>query len=155
MPETPQASRLEPFLHALETMAFISPLPAEAGALPPEDARLVEMQFACPRRGTARLVAGGAFGALLASNMLGVEPDSAEATQAAEDALRELLNIACGEVVRRIGVVEGDRLHMSLPTSAPFDAAGRWSSFLNMPGVIALNADGHTIAFQLSGAERT
>lgn len=153
MPDTQNASLLEPLSEALETMAFISPLPAPADAPAPGQARLVEMEFACPRYGTIRLAAGAAFGALLAANVLGEDPSSPEAAAAGDDALRELINIVCGAAIRRFGLAADERLHMSLPTVQELATPEQWASFVAMPGVHMLDADGHVIAFQTIGLE--
>jgi hypothetical protein len=139
---------LEEFVLALETMAFISPLPASDGAPMPENARFIEMEFACPQYGAVRLVAGQSFGILLCANQLATDPSAPEAIDGADDALRELMNITCGAIIRRLGLATDQRLHMSLPTIQPLDDHERWNSFIAMPGVQLLEADGQIIAFQ-------
>jgi hypothetical protein len=153
MPDTPNTAALEQLVEAMETMAFISPLPAADDAPAPPAPRLVEMEFACPSYGAVRLVTGEAFGQMLAANLLGVEPSSQEALAGADDALRELMNITCGAVIRRFGLAADQRLHMSLPTVQPMESARQWTQFLAMPGVQVLYADGQTIAFQAVGLE--
>ncbi len=155
-PQATTVSVLAQLVEALETMAFISPLPLEAGGeVPPAPAgvRIVEMEFACPAYGAVRLMAGEGFGAALAANLLGAEPSSPEAAAGGDDALRELMNITCGAVIRRFGLAADHRLHMSLPTVQSCAAPDQWARFVAMPGVSVLDADGHVIAFQAVGLE--
>lgn len=153
MPDIQDLALLEPLIEALETMAFVSPIPAEPGAAPPAQAVLVEMEFACPEYGALRLVASHEFGAMLASNLQGVDPASQEAVDGADDALRELMNVTCGVALRKFGRAADQRLHMSLPIVQPFDTTQSWDRFIALPHVSVLNADGHTIAFQITGLE--
>ncbi len=153
MSDTQTMTGVEQLTEALETMAFISPLPAPADAPAPLHPRLIEMEFACPKYGTVRLLVGEDFGTLLASNVLGVEPASPEAQACGDDVLRELVNIVCGAVIRRYGLAADERLHMSLPTVQELETPEQWASFVAMPGVHLLDADGHLIAFQTIGLE--
>lgn len=62
---------------------------------------MAEMTFAGPARGTLQLAAPAPLCRELASNVLGVSlPETGKPV--AEDALKELLNIACGELVARL-----------------------------------------------------
>lgn len=153
MPDTESIGVLEQLVEAMETMAFISPIPFTGDAAAPPDTVLVEMEFACPEYGAVRLMAGEGFATMLASNLLGVDPSSPEATAGADDALRELMNIVCGAVIRRFGLAADLRLHMSLPTVQPLDSPEQWNRFVSMPGVRVLDADGHIIAFQAVGLD--
>ncbi|MDD2237994.1 MAG: chemotaxis protein CheX, partial [Kiritimatiellae bacterium] len=57
-----------------------------------------EIEFSGPFSGRLSLVASPSFCSLLAANVLGMEP--AELTvEHAEDALRELVNVICGELL--------------------------------------------------------
>ncbi len=153
MPDATMTPGLAEFVDSLETMAFVTPFPAAPDAPAPEAARMIQIECACPQYACIRLVAGEAFGAMLASNLLAIEPGSPESAAAADDVLKELVNITCGAVIRERGLATDERLHMSLPTVEPLDA-DRWASFAKMAGVQVLDADGHTIAFQLSGLEQ-
>jgi Chemotaxis phosphatase CheX len=151
MSETNAINGLEQFVEALETMAFISPMPS-APVPAPASPRLVRIECAFPKKGMVTLAADESFGALLASNLLACDPTSAEALAAADDALRELVNITCGAVIRHIGPGAQQCLQMSLPTVEPIDAA-RWEAFVNAAGVQVLDADGHSLAFATDGME--
>jgi hypothetical protein len=98
-------------------------------------------------------MAGQAFGAMLAANQLGVDATSDLALAEADDALRELMNITCGSVIRRFGLATDQRLHMSLPTVEAVEDVLQWKNFIAMPGVSVLDADGQLIAFQLAGLD--
>lgn len=52
-----------------------------------------------PCSGTLRLRCTREFAALLAANLLGIEPDDEAAHEKAQDALKELMNVLCGQFV--------------------------------------------------------
>jgi len=60
------------------------------------EAHEVSMQFDGPRKGKFELAAGRSLCLVLASNMLGIEPDEDQASELADDALKEALNVICG-----------------------------------------------------------
>lgn len=151
MPETQVPLIVETLLEAMETMAFVSLLPAEDGAPPPSEARLVRVAFDHPRQGSIELVAPRALGHLLAANQLGLTPDDPIAQAAGDDALCELVNVTAGAVLRRAEVSPAERFEMTVPRIEPFDAARQWDSYIAGPGVHVLDAEGHTIAICMRG----
>jgi CheY-specific phosphatase CheX len=52
-----------------------------------------------PASGTLRCWCTRAFARQLAATLLGIEPEEGEALAAAEDAVREFMNVLCGQVV--------------------------------------------------------
>jgi len=152
MPDAIMSPGLAEFVDSLETMAFVTPMPAPPDAVAPSMPRLIQIEYACPQYGAIRIAAGSAFGALLASNLLAIDPSTPEALAASDDVLQELANITCGAVIRQRGLATDERLHMSLPTSEPMDTA-QWDAFVAMADVQVLDADGHIIAFQTVGLE--
>lgn len=58
-----------------------------------------EIQYYGPQTGTLRCWCTRDFAVELAANLLGIEPEEGEAMVAAEDALREFMNVLCGQVV--------------------------------------------------------
>jgi len=61
-----------------------------------EDAYEASMRFTGPTNGKFEIAAGKNLCLLLASNILGIEPDDEAAGAHAEDALKETLNVMCG-----------------------------------------------------------
>ncbi len=58
-----------------------------------------EIFYRGPLQGRLRCWTTRTFAARLAANLLGIEPTQAEAEVAAEDAVRELANVLCGQLV--------------------------------------------------------
>lgn len=52
-----------------------------------------------PATGTLRFRCTRGFSVLLAANLLGIDPDDATAARQCEDAVREFMNIVCGQFV--------------------------------------------------------
>lgn len=83
--------------HTLEDAAFIFAEASDAGP-GPEQGELLHAQLLLQMDATSVIsaVAPAAFGALLASNLMGLQPSSPEAVRAAGDALGEFLNMTSG-----------------------------------------------------------
>lgn len=84
----------------LEQFAFMFLAPVESGELPLRGREFLHagIQFSGPFSGWLSVYASPSFCLQLAANVLGMEP--AELTpEHAEDALRELVNVACGELL--------------------------------------------------------
>jgi hypothetical protein len=137
---------------ALETMAFITPLPPEDASAPTGQAVRTRIEFRGARAGALELVSPDAFGAMLAANLLGVEPTDPDATAKTADALRELLNVVCGTLLRKSGATAAGLIEMTVPTQAPFDLAAGWDDLANSPDAVVVDADGHKIAVRLCQA---
>lgn len=60
-----------------------------------------EIRYHGPVSGTLACWCSRPFGAQLAANLLGLDPTADDARQAADDAMRELLNVLCGHLVTR------------------------------------------------------
>ena len=89
---------VEAISNVLENMAFIftEELPAEEMSIKPGEFLAAEMTFNGPNRGRVSLLVQYPFCTVLAVNMLGT--DESEVTEAkAFDALKEVLNMACGQ----------------------------------------------------------
>lgn len=138
------------FADVLEQLAFIAPLPPDGPAPVPQDP--VRLAIELSNIGTLELVAGEAFGLLLASSLLGTQPSDPEAAARATDAMKELMNVAAGAVASKIADFEHQAVEMGIPTVGPFEA-GQWQAFAAAPDACALDADGHAIAFRLRGAQ--
>ena len=63
------------------------------------------LQFRCPREFTRRL----------ASNLLGIEPEKVRVPDDADDAVKEFMNIVCGQLVTTVHGTE-DVFNLTIPT---------------------------------------
>jgi hypothetical protein len=147
MPELGNTTVESALEDALMTMAFISPLPPEDSSPPVAPACLTRITFAGAAAGTLELVCPLALGAILAANCLGTEPDAAESVDGAPDALKELINVACGGMLRNSGATAAGLVEMTVPTLDPFDLCD-WNQFIQS-GAIVLDADGNKLALRM------
>jgi hypothetical protein len=138
----------EALVEALDAMACVSALPAAPAAPAPLDRPvLVRIAFAGAPPGAMELMAPAALGALLAAGMLGTTPEDADARGLAADVLRELMNVACGVLLR----AAGGPVEMALPELRAADV-GEWQSFRTSPGACELDAEGLPLCVRLLGA---
>jgi CheY-specific phosphatase CheX len=113
----------------LEKLAFLFAVPLEGPA--PEDARelaTVQVGFSGPLCGGMQLSLSRPVLAELAGNMLGADDGSALSADEQHDALRELINVICGNLLPMIG---GDtaEFHIQTPfiSAAGASAAGEFA----------------------------
>ena len=140
---------VEVMLNALETMAFVTLMPAEQPYARGEELRRVSIDFAGPPgRGSLQVVAPAALGRLLVANLMGISPEDEQAASGADDALRELLNVACGTLLRQWTAHSAEPVEMGIPRVEGF--ADDWDQLARCDGVHVLDADGHVIALRLT-----
>lgn len=60
-----------------------------------------EIDVAGARMGRVAFATTPAFAGVLASNLLGIEPEDVDSEQSREDAVREILNMICGALLER------------------------------------------------------
>ena len=126
------------FCTVLERLAFMFGEQAEKDEIPRSSAGYLaaSISFIGPMRGTLSLTAPAAMCAQLAANILGLDESSAEALEGGQDALKEVLNIVCGQLITSIA---GD--------SPVFDLTVPQVSAVNPAGWNALLAEEQTAAF--------
>lgn len=92
----------------LEQLAFIFSFPDEMDpdAIWEEAATGCRVAFTGPMHGEVLLVISSAAMPELAANMLGLDEDETPPEDQQQDALREALNVICGNLLPRIGGVE-------------------------------------------------
>lgn len=134
---------------ALNTMAFISPMPPEDLTPPPEPALLTRIEFHGAAVGALELVCPPIFGAMLAANLLGPDSGTSDDGVGAADALRELLNVICGTMLRDSGVTGWGSVEMGVPIQRAFDLSG-WNAFIDS-GAVVVDADGSKLALRMIG----
>ncbi len=89
----------ESFIDVMERMAFLFAVPASGNDVTAQagDFLQADIDFVGPLQGRLKMTAPQSLCVELAANMLGIEPDDAEAQRTSGDALKETLNIVCGK----------------------------------------------------------
>ncbi len=121
MTESLEQAVVEAAILVFETAAFMSIWPATEsdGELAPPDVA-ARMGFRGPRTGTLTLRVASSMLPVLADNMLG-ESDADDAREKGQDALRELLNMICGNVLT---AWQGEETIFDLSPPEILDSAG-------------------------------
>ena len=125
----------------LERFAFMLGDPVEAGAVPalPSTAWIATMKFTGPRSGALGLATTPTFARQMAANLFGRELNEVT-DEEATDALKEFLNVTCGDYLHGL---EGNEpiYDLSSPTVMPADRevlrarlAGKPQFVLNVEG---------------------
>ena len=83
-----------------------------------------EVRYHGPPDGTLRCWCTRAFATQLAANLLGIEPEEGEAFGAADDALREFMNVLCGQLITNWHGTE-TVFNLSIPTVQECDETPR------------------------------
>ncbi|MDJ0721141.1 MAG: chemotaxis protein CheX [Desulfobacterales bacterium] len=106
----------------LEQLAFIFSFSEELdeNALWEDGVTGCHVTFDGPHQGEILLAANSAVLPELAANMLGMDDEEAPSQEHQEDALREALNVICGNLLPRIGGVEAV-FDISAPSVLPGD----------------------------------
>jgi chemotaxis protein CheY-P-specific phosphatase CheC len=152
MPDMNPTPLVQSLAEALETMGFIMPFPADGPPDAPPEPRRVTIEYSCGNGGRIELLAPLSLGRQLAANMLGSDPADERVGEAAEDALRELLNVTCGSLLRRLATPCGQSAAMGLPAVGQIASSDEWNSFVGSAGTEVLDADGAPIAVRLRAA---
>lgn len=133
----------------LERFAFMFSELVPREELPPTESehRLAEMSFTGRVSGSLAMAVPKEMCQEIAANVLGIEADDALAIKDAEDALKEVLNLTCGQVLTSIAG-EKALFDLSVPETAELDAAG-WQSFLEEPETVAFLVDDNPVLLRL------
>lgn len=83
----------------------------------------------------------------LAANILGIDPDDQMASEDGGDALKELLNVICGQILTRI-FGEETIFNLSVPTLQEMDRDA-WRDLIDEPETIGLLLDDIPMAVNL------
>jgi len=99
---------MEIAVQTLEQLAFIFSFPDDTDpeAIWGEAATGCHVEFSGPSQGELLLIISNAAMPELTSNMLGMEEDEVPPEDQQHDALREALNVICGNLLPRIGGTE-------------------------------------------------
>lgn len=138
------------FSQVAENLAFMFVEPQEDESLldPAGPCVAAEMTFTGPFSGTLTLAAPLAFCPVVAANVLGVEPDDELATAQPYDALNELLNVTCGNLLTTLA---GEEPVFDLTVPAVRDLSfEEWNTLKNSPETVGLVIEEHPILLKLS-----
>ena len=137
------------FCDVLARMAFMFGDPTDPADLPAPAGGAVQaaMTFGGARRGSLTLAAADGLCPELAANVLGLEPQEAQALERSGDAFQELLNVTCGHVLT---VVAGESAVFDLdaPLLGRLDGAG-WVALRDAPDVVGFVVEGHPVLLRL------
>jgi hypothetical protein len=91
------------------------------------------LRFRCPR----------AFAKLLATNLLGIDPEDNDAESKSEDAVKELMNILCGQMITAMHGT-GEVFDLSIPVTRELDSEPDLAGG-DDPGTSTLSVEGHCV----------
>lgn len=131
-------------IDVLEQMAFLfaDECSEDEMCQTPEDSLSARMEFSGERKGSVSLVAPGDLCRELAVNMLGTEAENLSSSMIM-DALREVLNMACGRFLTdRYGLEPV--FDLTVPKVTRLDAAG-WEEMMNLENTIRLIAEDYPL----------
>ena len=117
----------------LEKVCFLFAEPVERDGLAnePEEAGQADIAFTGAFGGALTMAAPHALCSEIAANMLGVEPDEVESRDQCADALKEALNIICGQLLTAIAGEE-PVFELSVPETHCMDLAA-WRALRDDP----------------------
>ena len=158
MLETSTDMLIESFAAALETTAFMVVEPPEPGpdgrpVIPAfTSAVVVTIALTGSITGALLLAAPRGLGALIASNILALDPASPQAAERAEDALQETLNVTTGLYLARRCGLGGVTPEMGMPVISVLPDAEAWGRLAERPGAAIVMADGFPLLVHVSEA---
>ena len=138
------------FANVAETMAYMFAERATADELPDEVGEAVEsmMSFSGPQSGSMILALPKEMCTELAASVLGVERDDADIAEKGIDAVKEMLNVICGNILTEIAGSE-PVFNLSVPASRELDAAA-WKSLASQGTTVAFMVDDYPALLQLT-----
>jgi len=131
----------------MEVMAFVAVSPLDAKPHMPNGIRILTMPFTGTSSGVLQIAAPPEFGRVLSANIFACDPNDPQATNGADDALKELLNITSGLALSRLVDLLGSEPAMALPElsiDGEPDAFDRFG-----PDSAWLDAEGHPVGIRL------
>ena len=113
--------------------------PAEETPEYPGDTIRASMRFIGPSQGMLALAVPREICPQIAANVIGLEPDDEKVNTHAEDAIKELLNVTCGQVLTTMA---GDEpvFDLTVPVVELLSEDG-WSDMIESPNTIAVIMD--------------
>lgn len=110
------------FSDVLANLAFMFTDDAQSEAAPGQVWLETVIEYEGPVRGLLRFRCTREFAVMLASNLLGTDPDSEDALQQDEDAVKEFMNIVCGQFVTAMHGTD-DIYNLTIPRTTQLSEA--------------------------------
>lgn len=149
MTDNHESTLLDVFTEVLEQLAFMFAEAPDTSSPQLDSASIVKaaMEFKGPFTGNLDLIVPRAMCEELAANVLGLEPTDDIVQRAPFDALKELLNVTCGNVLTALA---GDEpvFDLSIPTVEELDSA-QWGDLQNRPETVFCLVDGFPVLLHL------
>lgn len=137
------------FCNVLKEQAFMFAEPTPPGELPEiPGALLARMTFSGSQSGTIGIAALSTMCTEIAANMLGLDIDDEEAANKRSDALKEFLNISCGQVLTALAG-EIPVFTLSMPEVTPLDQS-EWSALIGEDQILGFKVDDYPALLQFS-----
>lgn len=138
------------FCEVVETLAFMFADPADKEDIETDSPECIKvrMSFSGAKCGRLELAAHTELCAQLTANVLGLDLDDALVRTQADDALKELLNVTCGNLLTALAG-QDPVFDLSLPEIAPLDEAG-WRAFLEDDDTLAFDVDDNPVLLRFS-----
>ena len=137
------------FCEVVEKVAFMFGDPVPLGDLDYPGAPLVHaaMSFDGPIQGSLALTVPLEMGTELAANALGSDPDESLSEEQAIDAINELLNVTCGQMVTALAG-EKPAFDLTAPHAA-LVAGDLWEGFCHAPNTQGYSVEEYPVLLQL------
>lgn len=138
------------FGDVIEKMAFMFAEMAEEDEIPDSVPESVEarMSFDGPINGVLAMVVPKEMCPEIAANSLGIDPDEEGAIEKGSDAVKELLNMVCGNMLTELAGVE-PVFDLTIPQVSEL-SADEWKQTRDDPGTIALVVDDYPVLVNLT-----
>lgn len=140
----------EAFTSVLEQLAFMFAEPTPKDEMPSTvDLPLeVDISFKGPTSGRLSLISSDDICHEMAVNILGIEDETGLAAEAAHDALKELLNVTCGQLLTKIA---GERPIFDLSPPQVHEASDDlWTTALRDDQTISYVVDDNPVLLRLA-----
>ena len=139
----------EVIVAVLENQAFIFADVVDNAEAPPlpEEHHVVQMAFIGPVCGGLTMVFPAVMCAEVAANMLGLDEDDELAIAGGQDALKELVNVVCGQVLTEVAGEE-PVFDLTVPEISTMDQEA-WDKMLRDSETVALLVDDEPVLARL------
>ncbi len=136
------------FAEVLENLAFMFADPSEKEALDDENSEFIQTSilFTGHKEGKLKIIVPVNVAKELAGNILGIDTDDEIVEADYTDALDELMNVVCGNVLTELYGIE-PIFNLSIPQAGSFDP-DKWQAELDKSTVAAMNVDGDPVLLE-------
>ena len=137
------------FCDVCERLAFMFGELALDDEFPDVDSEcaMASMNFTGPLKGRLTLAVPTEICPEIAANVLGLDPDDELVAQSADDALRELLNVTCGNLLTALAGEE-PVFDLSVPKVSQI-STDTWNTLRSAPGTAAFLVDDSPVLLNL------